>query len=149
MCLCFSNRIYEELDKNSNNNLALKQKFVCELLDRERHICLLSLCSYFFPFFFFVFLFLSQCLYVSLLFPSSSASFSAIVLKKLGCRGSEMNKNVILTVPIVCSHLFLLYRFISGGKLLAGREDASQNDIYFIVQGGSPACFHVTQILEL
>lgn len=109
----------------------------------------LSLCSCFFPFFLFVFLFLSQCLYVSLLFPSSSASFSAIVLKKLGCRGSEMNKNVILTVPIVCSHLFLLYRFISGGKLLAGREDASQNDIYFIVQGGSPACFHVTQILEL
>lgn len=109
----------------------------------------LFLCSYFFPFFLFVFLFLSQCLYVSLLFPSSSASFSAIVLKKLGCRGSEMNKNVILTVPIVCSHLFLLYRFISGGKLLAGREDASQNDIYFIVQGGSPACFHVTQILEL
>lgn len=110
----------------------------------------LSLCSHFFPFFFFfVFLFLSQCLYVSLLFPSSSASFSAIVLKKLGCRGSEMNKNVILTMPIVRSHLFLLYRFISGGKLLAGREDASQNDIYFIVQGGSPACFHVTQILEL
>lgn len=60
-----------------------------------------------------------------------------------------MNKNVILTVPIVRSHLFLLYRFISRGKLLAGREDASQNDIYFIVQGGSPACFHVTQILEL
>lgn len=109
----------------------------------------LSLCSYFLPFFFSVFLFLSQCLYVCLLFPSSSASFSAIVLKKLGCRDSEMNKNVILTVPIVCSHLFLLYRFISGGKLLAGREDASQNDIYFIVQGGSPACFHVTQILEL
>lgn len=108
----------------------------------------LSLCS-FFLFFLFVFLFLSQCLYVSLLFPSSSASFSAIVLKKLGCRGSEMNKNVILTEPIVCSHLFLLYRFISRGKLLAGREDASQNDIYFIVQGGSPACFHVTQILEL
>lgn len=111
----------------------------------------LALCFRFFPLFppSFVFLSLSQCLSVSLLLPSSNASFSAIVLKKLGCRGSEMNKNVILTVPIVCSHLFLLYRFISGGKLLAGREDASQNDIYFIVQGGSPACFHVTQILEL
>lgn len=60
-----------------------------------------------------------------------------------------MNKNVILNVPIVHSHLFLLYRFISRGKLLTGREDASQNDIYFIVQEGSPACFHVTQILEL
>lgn len=119
-----------------------------ELLGRDTLVSWLSLCSHFFPFFL-VFLFLSQCLYVSLLFPSSSASFSAIVLKKLGCRGSEMNKNVILTVPIVRSHLFLLYRFISRGKLLAGREDASQNDIYFIVQGGSPACFHVTQILEL
>lgn len=136
-------------------NLTFKQKFVSELLGREQHLLPASwpsLCSHFCLFFFFsffVFLFLSQCLYVSLLFPSSSASFSAIVLKKLGCRGSEMNKNVILTVPIVPSHLFLLYRFISRGKLLAGREDASQNDIYFIVQGGSPACFHVTQILEL
>lgn len=74
--------------------------------------------------------------------------FLLLCLKKLCCRGSEMNKNVILNVPIVHSHLFLLYRFISRGKLLAGREDASQNDIYFIVQGGSPACFHVTQILE-
>lgn len=44
-----------------------------------------------------------------------------------------MNKNVILTVPIVRSHLFLLYRFISGGNYLL-EEDASQNDIYFIVQ---------------
>lgn len=123
-----------------------------ELLGRDTlpPVSWLPLCSRFFPCFCFVCLSLSQCLCVSLLFPSSSASFSAIVLKKkLGCRGSEMNKNVILTVPIVRSHLFLLYRFISRGKLLAGREDASQNDIYFIVQGGSPACFHVTQILEL
>lgn len=123
-----------------------------ELLGRNTiAFCLLafSLFPFLSFFLFLVFLFLSQRLYVSLLFSSSSASFSAIVLKKLGCRGSEMNKNIILTVPIVRSHLFLLYRFISGGKLLAGREDASQNDIYFIVQGGSPACFHVTQILEL
>lgn len=130
----------------SNKSLCLN----CRVGTHLPPVSWLSLCSHFFPFFpSFVFLFLSQCLYVSLLLPSSNASFSAIVLKKLGCRGSEMNKNVILTVPIVCSHLFLLYRFISRGKLLAGREDASQNDIYFIVQGGSPACFHVTQILEL
>lgn len=145
MCTCFSDDFYQELNKNSSINLSLKQKFMSELLGRNTLASFLLAFSLFplFPSFLFCLSFLIS-VFLYLLFPSSSASFSAIVLKKLGCRGSEMNKNVILTVPIVRSHLFLLYRFISRGKLLAGREDASQNDIYFIVQGGSPACFHVT-----
>lgn len=42
-CMCFCDHIYEGLDKNSNNNLTLKQKFVSELLDRATFAsCLLA-----------------------------------------------------------------------------------------------------------
>lgn len=85
MYVYFSGHVYEELDRNSNNNLTLKQKFVSELLGVDSLASCLALLfvhvSFLFSFLSF-FSYLSVSMYLSC-FLAQVHHFLLLCLKNL------------------------------------------------------------------